>query len=67
MENPLAALSKMSIRQVDTFISNQSFIDVAQFSTQALNFFMIVSSALMIWKGLSVVTNSESPIVVVLR
>ncbi|TKR93395.1 hypothetical protein L596_007861 [Steinernema carpocapsae] len=33
---------------------------------QVLNFAMIVSSALMIWKGLMVVTNSESPIVVVL-
>jgi len=28
---------------------------------------MIVSSALMIWKGLMVFTGSESPIVVVLR
>ncbi|XP_021401006.1 signal peptidase complex catalytic subunit SEC11C isoform X2 [Lonchura striata] len=34
---------------------------------QVLNFAMIVSSALMIWKGLIVVTGSESPIVVVLR
>ena len=34
---------------------------------QFLNFGMIVSSALMIWKGLMVVTGSESPIVVVLR
>lgn len=34
---------------------------------QGLNFAMIVSSALMIWKGLMVVTGSESPIVVVLR
>jgi len=33
---------------------------------QILNFVMIVSSALMIWKGLMVVTGSESPIVVVL-
>uniref|UniRef100_A0A914CH12 Signal peptidase complex catalytic subunit SEC11 n=1 Tax=Acrobeloides nanus TaxID=290746 RepID=A0A914CH12_9BILA len=33
---------------------------------QFLNFAMIVSSALMIWKGLMVVTGSESPIVVVL-
>ncbi|KAL5468872.1 hypothetical protein EMCRGX_G029998 [Ephydatia muelleri] len=33
---------------------------------QILNFGMIVSSALMIWKGLMVVTGSESPIVVVL-
>ncbi|KAB1256143.1 Signal peptidase complex catalytic subunit SEC11C [Camelus dromedarius] len=34
---------------------------------QVLNFAMIVSSALMIWKGLIVLTGSESPIVVVLR
>ncbi|EMP26705.1 Signal peptidase complex catalytic subunit SEC11C [Chelonia mydas] len=34
---------------------------------QVLNFAMIVSSALMIWKGLIVITGSESPIVVVLR
>ncbi|KAK4336739.1 hypothetical protein RND71_043656 [Anisodus tanguticus] len=33
---------------------------------QILNFLMIVSSALMIWKGLMVLTKSESPIVVVL-
>eukprot|EP00118_Oscarella_pearsei_P025400 m.308123 g.308123 ORF g.308123 m.308123 type:complete len:182 (+) comp43413_c0_seq1:49-594(+) len=33
---------------------------------QFLNFGMIVSSALMIWKGLMVVSGSESPIVVVL-
>lgn len=31
-----------------------------------LSFGMIVSSALMIWKGLMVLTGSESPIVVVL-
>ncbi|XP_043266386.1 signal peptidase complex catalytic subunit SEC11A [Venturia canescens] len=37
-----------------------------QFLYQILSFGMIVSSALMIWKGLVVVTGSESPIVVVL-
>lgn len=37
-----------------------------QFFYQVLSFGMIVSSALMIWKGLMVVTGSESPIVVVL-
>lgn len=37
-----------------------------QFLFQVLSFGMIVSSALMIWKGLMVTTNSESPIVVVL-
>ncbi|KAK0155642.1 Signal peptidase complex catalytic subunit SEC11A [Merluccius polli] len=38
----------------------------AELYYQLLNFGMIVSSALMIWKGLMVVTGSESPIVVVL-
>lgn len=38
----------------------------AQFFFQFLSFAMIVASALMIWKGLMVATNSESPIVVVL-
>ena len=33
---------------------------------QMLSFAMIVSSALMIWKGLMIATNSDSPIVVVL-
>ncbi|KAI8825031.1 signal peptidase complex catalytic subunit SEC11C-like protein [Fimicolochytrium jonesii] len=47
----IKALSRLSVRQV---------------AQQALNFCLIVSSALMIWKGLSVVTNTESPIVVVL-
>ncbi|XP_014205394.1 signal peptidase complex catalytic subunit SEC11A isoform X2 [Copidosoma floridanum] len=37
-----------------------------RFFYQILSFGMIVSSALMIWKGLMVVTGSESPIVVVL-
>ncbi|KAG9306869.1 hypothetical protein G9A89_002538 [Geosiphon pyriformis] len=37
-----------------------------QLATQILNFVMIISSALMVWKGLALYTNSESPIVVVL-
>uniref|UniRef100_A0A7S3M735 Signal peptidase complex catalytic subunit SEC11 n=1 Tax=Spumella elongata TaxID=89044 RepID=A0A7S3M735_9STRA len=37
-----------------------------QLTLQALNLAMIVFSALMIWKGLMVVTKSESPVVVVL-
>ena len=34
---------------------------------QVVNLGLIVTSALMIWKSLMVVTNSESPVVVVLR
>ncbi|XP_050397251.1 signal peptidase complex catalytic subunit SEC11A isoform X1 [Patella vulgata] len=51
---------------------NMDFLDEVrrmnkrQLYYQVLNFGMIVSSALMIWKGLMVVTGSESPIVVVL-
>jgi len=41
-------------------------MNVRQLYYQVLNFAMIVSSALMIWKGLMVVSGSESPIVVVL-
>ncbi|TFK29537.1 signal peptidase complex catalytic subunit SEC11 [Coprinopsis marcescibilis] len=33
---------------------------------QVLNFATVIASGLMIWKGLGVLTNSESPIVVVL-
>ncbi|KAI8805201.1 hypothetical protein BJ742DRAFT_821373 [Cladochytrium replicatum] len=40
-----------------------SFRDTAQ---QALSFLLMLSSTLMIWKGLAVLTNTESPIVVVL-
>jgi signal peptidase len=32
----------------------------------ALNFATVISTALMMWKGLAVLTNCESPIVVVL-
>ncbi|KAJ3294542.1 Signal peptidase complex catalytic subunit S11C [Borealophlyctis nickersoniae] len=48
---PSKEFSKMSIRRL---------------AQQALNLSLILASALMIWKGLAVMTNSESPIVVVL-
>ncbi|KAJ3298723.1 Signal peptidase complex catalytic subunit S11C [Borealophlyctis nickersoniae] len=47
-------------------LKSLSRLSIRQLAHQALNFFLIVASALMIWKGLAVVTNSESPIVVVL-
>ena len=34
---------------------------------QILNFASVLASGLMIWKGLGLITNTESPIVVVLR
>ncbi|XP_013789753.1 signal peptidase complex catalytic subunit SEC11A-like [Limulus polyphemus] len=48
------------------FLDDIKRMNKRQLVYQALNFGMIVSSALMIWKGLMVVTGSESPIVVVL-
>lgn len=41
-------------------------MNVRQLFYQCLNFAMVVSSALMIWKGMMVVTGSDSPVVVVL-
>lgn len=37
-----------------------------QFLLQILNFALVLSTAFMLWKGLSVATDSPSPIVVVL-
>ncbi|KAK0252793.1 Signal peptidase complex catalytic subunit [Friedmanniomyces endolithicus] len=37
-----------------------------QLAAQILNFALVLSTAFMLWKGLSVFTNSSSPIVVVL-
>lgn len=48
------------------FLDDVRRMNKRQLIYQVLNFGMIVSSALMIWKGLMVVTGSESPIVVVL-
>ena len=65
---------KYSRNHTDAALSWKSSVFIAfipyfypQLFYQVLKFAMIVSSALMIWKGLMVVTGSESPIVVVLR
>lgn len=50
-----------------SFLDEFKRMNKRQVYYQVLNFAMIVSTALMIWKGLMVVTGSESPIVVVLR
>lgn len=61
------------IDQAKDFVNNQVFElkklwkNKRQLTYQALNLAMVVFSALMIWKGLMVVTGSESPVVVVLR
>lgn len=53
----------LSMIGVSDEIRRMSFRQIA---FQVLNFLMIVASALMIWKGLMVLTGSGSPIVVVL-
>lgn len=69
----LSELNRMSKRQVSgASVNLQILIFICgrlpiQLLYQVLNFGMIVSSALMIWKGLMFATGSESPIVVVLR
>jgi len=50
----------------DSVFDDVKRMDKRQFVFQVLSIGMIVSSALMIWKGLMVVTGSASPIVVVL-
>jgi signal peptidase I len=40
---------------------------ILQILLQALNFITVLSTGLMIYKGIGLVTNTESPIVVVLR
>jgi len=55
----------MALFEMD-FLDDVRRMNKRQLYYQVLNFAMIVSSALMIWKGLMVVTGSESPIVVVL-
>ena len=59
-------LEKDSFKMNMDLFDDVKRMDKRQFFYQVLSFGMIVSSALMIWKGLMVVTGSESPIVVVL-
>ena len=70
----LAALRRMGPRQV---LSSPNFVVTSislkpdfrhgQALLQALNFANVIASGLMMWKGLGLICNTESPIVVVLR
>ncbi|KAJ3246491.1 Signal peptidase complex catalytic subunit S11A [Chytriomyces hyalinus] len=51
---------------MDDFLGSFRHMSIRQILLQLLNLSLIASSALAMWKGLAVVTNSESPIVVVL-
>merc|ERR1712168_465456 len=48
-------------KMFDSMLDDVKRMDKRQFYYQILSFGMIVSSALMIWKGLMVATGSESP------
>lgn len=47
-------------------LSSMRHVAVRPLLLQALNFLTVVSTALCMWKGLSVLTDTESPVVVVL-
>lgn len=68
--NPLARQKeKFLAHQKDAFAPSVMFSalsNVRQTLTQVLNFALVLSTAFMLWKGLSVATDSPSPIVVVL-
>jgi len=62
-----SSVEKMGLsEQFSSLFKDVQRMDKRQYLYQFLSFGMIVSSALMIWKGLMVATGSESPIVVVL-
>ncbi|KAH0543473.1 Signal peptidase complex catalytic subunit [Glutinoglossum americanum] len=49
-----------------TMFSSLSYLKPRQLAAQILNFGLILSTAFMLWKGLSIASDSPSPIVVVL-
>lgn len=61
----------ISLRSLPTPITTAIMLGLTnmqprQLATQLLNFALVLSTAFMLWKGLSVATDSPSPIVVVL-
>ena len=60
--------SKPKLRKggVKKMLSSLSGLSMRQQLTQLLNFALVLSTAFMLWKGLSVLSDSPSPIVVVL-
>ena len=53
-------------QSLPSMFSSLSNLSPRQLLAQAMNFALVLSTAFMLWKGLSVATNSPSPIVVVL-
>lgn len=61
----IARIRKLGVQGVRCSSSCQHKL-TTQLLFQALNFLNVVASGLMMWKALCLVTNSDSPIVVVL-
>lgn len=59
------AMTELAGKQMDEL--KKLWINRRPVAFQVLKLAMVVLSALMMWKSLMVVTNSESPVVVVLR
>lgn len=51
---------------MDSLLGPLAGMQPRQIALQVLNFALVLSTAFMLWKGLSVATDSQSPIVVVL-
>ncbi|EOD47473.1 Microsomal signal peptidase [Neofusicoccum parvum] len=51
---------------MDSLLGPLAGMQPRQIALQVLNFALVLSTAFMLWKGLSVITDSQSPIVVVL-
>ncbi|KAG8744526.1 Signal peptidase complex catalytic subunit [Ceratobasidium sp. 414] len=67
-EDELKTLRKMGVRAVSCSPNVRAgrLKSASQVLLQIMNFAMVISTGLMVWKGLGLVTNTESPIVVVL-
>ena len=60
------SLSVFPATNDDELTKRDSPVGMHQVLLQVLNFASVMASGLMIWKGLGLLTNTESPIVVVL-
>jgi hypothetical protein len=63
---PPPTTSSLHINTTTATMLGLSAMQPRQLAAQVLNFALVLSTAFMLWKGLSVVSDSPSPIVVVL-
>jgi hypothetical protein len=63
---PLNPFHNSNTTKTTTMLGAIAGLQPRQLAAQVLNFALVLSTAFMLWKGLSVATDSSSPIVVVL-